>query len=39
MRKTNIRTIGLPEEEEREKGARSVFSKIVAENFPNRGRN
>lgn len=38
MRKANIRTIGLPEEEEREKGARSVFSKIIAENFPNMGK-
>lgn len=33
MRKTNI--IGLLEEEEREKGTRSVLRKIAAENFPN----
>lgn len=38
MRKTNIRIIDLPEGEERKKGAESVFREIIAENFPNLGK-
>ena len=30
----NIHIIGVPEEEEREKGIESVFEEIIAENFP-----
>ena len=31
----NIHIIGVPEKEEREKGAKNLFEKIIAENFPN----
>ena len=31
----NIHIIGVPEEEEKEKGIESVFEEIIAENFPN----
>ena len=34
---TNIHIIGVPEEE-REKGAENVFENIIAENFPNLGK-
>uniref|UniRef100_A0A9L0S6J7 LINE-1 retrotransposable element ORF1 protein n=1 Tax=Equus caballus TaxID=9796 RepID=A0A9L0S6J7_HORSE len=37
IRKCNIRIIGIPEGEE-EKGAESLFKEIMAENFPNLGR-
>ena len=30
--------IGIPEEEKREKGIESVFEEVVAENFPNLGK-
>ena len=33
----NIHIIGVPEEEEREKGIESVFEEIIAENFPKLG--
>ena len=33
-----IRILGVPEEEEREKGIESVFEEIIAENFPKLGR-
>ena len=36
---TNICIIGVPEGEEREKGTEKIFQKIIAENFPNMGRN
>ena len=32
---TNIRIIGVPEGEEREKGPEKIFEEIIAENFPN----
>ena len=32
---TNIRIIGVPEEEEIKKGYKKVFKEIIAENFPN----
>ena len=37
IRKSNIRIIGIPEGEEREKGAENLFKKIIDENFPNLG--
>ena len=33
MKRNNIRMIGIPEEEEREKGAEDVLEQIIAENF------
>ena len=33
--KGNIRIMGIPEREDREKGAESLFKQIIAENFPN----
>uniref|UniRef100_A0A8D1W041 L1 transposable element RRM domain-containing protein n=1 Tax=Sus scrofa TaxID=9823 RepID=A0A8D1W041_PIG len=35
--RTNIRIIGVPEGEEREKGTEKRFQEIIAENFPNMG--
>ena len=35
---TNICIIGVPEGEEREKGPEKVFEEIIAENFPNSGK-
>ena len=35
IKRTNIRIIGVPEGEEREKGAENLFEEIMAENFPN----
>ena len=32
---TNIRIIGVPEEEEKKKGYEKIFDKIIVENFPN----
>ena len=32
---TNIHTIGIPEGEERDKGAENLFKETMAENFPN----
>ena len=34
----NICIIGIPEEEEREKGAEGVLEEIIAENFPDLGK-
>ena len=34
----NIHIIGIPEEEEKEKGRESVFEEVVAENFPSLGK-
>ena len=34
----NIHIIGVPEEEEREKGAEGVLEQIIAENFPDLGK-
>ena len=33
----NIRIIGVPEGEEREKGPKEIFEVIIVENFPNMG--
>uniref|UniRef100_A0A8D1PDW9 L1 transposable element RRM domain-containing protein n=1 Tax=Sus scrofa TaxID=9823 RepID=A0A8D1PDW9_PIG len=35
---TNIRIIGVPEGEEREKGTEKIFQEIKAKNFPNMGK-
>ena len=32
---TNIWIIGVPEEEEKKKGCKKIFEKIILENFPN----
>ena len=34
----NIRIIGVPEGEEREKGTEKIFREIIAEHFPNMGK-
>ena len=34
----NIRTIGVPEGVEREKGPEKIFEEIIVENFPNMGK-
>jgi len=38
IRRNNIRKIGIPEEEERERGAESILEQIIAENVPNLGK-
>ena len=38
MKRTNIRIIGVPEGEEREKGTEKIFQEIIAKNFPNMGK-
>ena len=38
IKHTNIHIIGVPEGEEREKGPEKIFEEIVAENFPNMGK-
>ena len=35
---TNIRTVGVPEEEEEKKGMEKIFEEIIVENFPNMGK-
>ena len=35
---TNIRIIGVPEEEEKEKGSEKTFEEITVKNFPNMGK-
>ena len=35
---TNIRIIGVPEEEEKEKGSEKISEEIIVENFPNMGK-
>ena len=38
VKHTNIRIIGVPEGEEREKGTEKIFQEIIAENFPHMGK-
>ena len=38
IKRTNIRIIGVPEEEEEKKGTEKIFEKITVENFPNMGK-
>ena len=35
IKSTNIRIIGVPEEEEKKKGYEKIFEEIIVENFPN----
>ena len=35
---TNIRIIGVPEEEEKKKGSEKILEEIILENFPNMGK-
>ena len=35
IKRTNIRIIGVPEEEEKKKEYERIFEEIVVENFPN----
>ena len=35
---TNIRIIGVPEEEEKKKGTEKIIEEIILENFPNMGK-
>ena len=37
MKRTNIRTIGVPEEEEKNKWSEKIYEEIIVENFPNTG--
>ena len=37
IKHTNIRIIGVPEEEEKKKGTEKIFEEIIVENFPNMG--
>ena len=38
IKRTNIRIIGDPEEEEKKEGSEKIFEEIIAENFPNMGK-
>ena len=38
MKRNNIRIIGVPEGEEREKGPEKISEEIIVENFPNMGK-
>ena len=38
LRRKNLCRIGVPEAAERDKGPESIFEQIIAENFPNMGR-
>ena len=38
MKCTDIRIIGVPEGKEREKGPEKIFEEIIAEKFPNMGK-
>ena len=38
IKHTNIRIIGVPEEEEKKKGTEKLFEEIIVENFPNTGK-
>ena len=38
VKRTNIRIIGVPEGEEREKGTEKIFQEIIAKTFPNMGK-
>ena len=35
IKHTNIRIIGVPEEEEKKKGYEKIFEEIIVKNFPN----
>ena len=38
VKHNNIRIIGVPEGQEREKGTEKIFQEIIAKNFPNMGK-
>ena len=38
IKRTNIRIIGVPEGEEREKGPEKIFEEIIVKKFPNMGK-
>ena len=38
LKRNNIRIIGVPENEEREKGVEHLCEQIIVENFPNLGK-
>ena len=38
IKHTNIRIIGVPEEEQKAKGTEKIFEEIIVENFPNMGK-
>ena len=38
IKHSNIRIIGVPEEEEKKKGTEKIFEEIIVENFPNMGK-
>ena len=38
IKSNNIHIIGIPEEEETEKGAKGVLEQIIAKNFPDLGK-
>ena len=38
IKHTNIRVIGVPEEEDQKKGTKNIFEEIIVENFPNMGK-
>ena len=38
IKRNNIRIIGVPEGEEKNKGTEKIFEKIIVENFPNMGK-
>ena len=38
IKRTNIRNIGFPEEEEKKKGTEKIFEEIIVENVPNMGK-
>ena len=38
VKRTNVRIIGVPEEEEIKKWTEKIFEEIILENFPNMGK-
>ena len=38
LKRNNLRIFGIPEEEERGKGAKGILEEIIAENFPDLGK-
>ena len=38
IKRTNIRIIGFPEEEEKKRETETIFEEIIVENFPNMGK-
>ena len=38
IKRNNIRIIGVPEGEEREKGPENIFKEIMVKNFPSMGK-